>query len=196
MTDNRQYPLIWPMGWPRTNYPKHSKFRAGSAYSEGTDIMRQLKLMKASNVVISSNMRYRADGLPYVNQNVHDSGIAVYFDLQGEQQCIPCDRWSRLEDNLRAIAKTIEALRGIERWGAKEMVTAAFRGFKALPESTIVTPYESKLWYEVLEVSAFASIETVKAAYRSMLLKHHPDQGGDINKFNEIQEAYKEALER
>ena len=93
---------------------------------------------------------------------------------------------------MRAIEKTIGALRGLERWGAKEMVNAAFRGFKALPESVIVTPYTKRPWHEVLEVSPTASTETVKAAYRSMLFKHHPDQGGDPITFQEIQDAYNE----
>lgn len=57
-------------------------------------------------------------------------GGAVYFKLDGEDQCIPCDKWRTIAENMRAIEKTIEALRGLERWRAKEMVNAPFRGFK------------------------------------------------------------------
>jgi hypothetical protein len=139
-------------------------------------------------------MMIRQDGLLYAKQRMPDDrGVAVYFNLNGEQQCIPCDKWSHVQDNLQAIRLTVEALRGLERWGAKEMVNAAFRGFKALPESAIVTPFTARAWYEVLEVSPNASSETIKAAYRSMLHKHHPDKGGDELQFKEVQRAYQEA---
>src|SRR5438067_11515494 len=120
-----RFPLQWPLGWKRTQTPEYSKFKAGSPYEESLDIIRQLELMGASDIVISSNMQYRADGLPYSRQQyIPDTGVAVYFKLDGREQCIPCDKWVTLQDNLRAIAKTIEALRGINRWGAQEMIDA------------------------------------------------------------------------
>lgn len=188
------YPLQWPTGWPRAK----SQVRHGSMsrnFTQARDgILRELELLGAKNAIINTNLQTRLDGLPYAKQRApEDTGVAVYFTLNGEQQCIPCDKWDNVEQNLRAIEMTINALRGIERWGAKEMVNAAFRGFKALPSSTIVTPYQSRLWHEVLEVSPSASPQVIKAAYRQMLLRHHPDQGGDISRFNEVQKAYKEA---
>ncbi len=191
------YPLSYPQGWKRTDRPVDSRFANVSISAESHEIVRQLRLMGASNVIISSNMRYRADGLPYANQGyIEDTGVAVYFDLNGEQQCIPCDKWRSLGDNLRAISKTIEALRGIERWGAKEMVNAAFRGFKALP-SSFEMPASSRPhrdWFEVLEVPQSADSITVKASYRSLLKLHHPDVGGEPDDFKEIQNAYAEWL--
>lgn len=188
------YPLQWPPGWPRAKYTSYSKFGEFTFERMRMEVLRELGLLKATEIVISSNLRLRQDGFPYSDQRQpEDVGIAVYFKLNGEGQCIPCDKWHKVEDNLRAIVKTIEALRGIERWGAKEMVNAAFRGFKALPSSTIVTPYQSRLWYDVLEVQPNASAEVIKAAYRQKLLKHHPDHGGEVAAFNEVQKAYKEA---
>lgn len=136
----------------------------------------------------------RQDGFLYAKQRVPDDrGVAVYFTLNGEQQCIPCDKWSQIQDNLQAIRLTVEALRGLERWGAKEMVNAAFRGFKALPESAIVTPYSKRAWYEVLEVAQTASPEIIRAAYRQKAMKAHPDQGGTPAAFEEVQSAYRES---
>lgn len=187
------YPLQWPISWPRTKIKQVARFDTSFARAR-TQLMRELDLLGATNIIISSNIELRRDGLPYANQRqLEDVGIAVYFNLSGEQQCVPCDKWTRTEDNLQAIRKTIEALRGLDRWGAKEMVNAAFRGFKSLPESTIVTPYQSKIWYEVLEVSPSASPEVIKAAYRQKLLKAHPDHGGSAIDFAEIQKAYKES---
>ncbi|MCH7883280.1 DnaJ domain-containing protein [Patescibacteria group bacterium] len=48
-----------------------------------------------------------------------------------------------------------------------------------------------KNYYEILGVSTSASGEEIKKAYRRLAHKHHPDkQGGDENRFKEINEAY------
>jgi hypothetical protein len=186
------YPLQWPLGWERTHNPSWSKFKPSSAYSEAYDVSYELKKLGATDVVITSNMQYRNDGFPYARQTLSDTGVAVYFKLNSEEQCIPCDKWVKVEENLRAVAKTVEALRGLERWGAKDMVNAAFRGFKALPASAITTPYGTKLWHEVLEVSPNASQDVIEAAYRRLARTRHPDIGGSEQEFIELNAAYKE----
>ncbi|MET4003899.1 hypothetical protein ABIB48_002637 [Arthrobacter sp. UYCu511] len=148
----------------------------------------QPTLSYLQNMVVNVDGTYRGK-----QATPEDKGVAVYFTLNGEDQCFPCDRWNGVADNLHAIALSIGALRGLDRWGAKEMVNAAFRGFKALPAATIVTPYQARLWYEVLEVAPTASPEVIKAAYRQQLLKHHPDQGGERQAFEEVQKAFRES---
>jgi len=48
----------------------------------------------------------------------------------------------------------------------------------------------SKDYYEILGVSKNASTDEIKKAYRKMAMKHHPDKGGDQEKFKELSEAY------
>merc|ERR1719420_1197466 len=45
-------------------------------------------------------------------------------------------------------------------------------------------------FYKLLEVDKGASEPEIKKAYRKLAVKHHPDKGGDPEKFKEITRAY------
>ena len=45
-------------------------------------------------------------------------------------------------------------------------------------------------YYNTLGITKSASEADIKAAYRKMAMKHHPDRGGDEKKFKEVTEAY------
>ena len=45
-------------------------------------------------------------------------------------------------------------------------------------------------YYEILGVDKSASADEIKKAYRKLALEHHPDKGGDSEKFKEANEAY------
>lgn len=47
-----------------------------------------------------------------------------------------------------------------------------------------------KNFYDTLGVAETASEKEIKNAFKALAKKHHPDQGGDENKFKEINEAY------
>lgn len=167
-------PLEWPVGWPRDSRPRRANFANLTLFRAAQDVESELRRLGARSVVITTNLRIKQDGMPYSNQrNPEDAGVAVYFSLDGRQQCFPCDRWDRIEHNLRAICKSIEALRGLERWGSKHMVNAAFEGFKALPPPS-ENPYSG------------LSASELKAKLR----EHHPDTGdGDTRAFESVLDA-------
>jgi molecular chaperone DnaJ len=48
----------------------------------------------------------------------------------------------------------------------------------------------AKDYYEILGVPKNASVDEIKRAYRKLAHQHHPDKGGDAEKFKEINEAY------
>ena len=45
-------------------------------------------------------------------------------------------------------------------------------------------------FYKILGVNENASQDEIKKAYRKLAVEHHPDKGGDENKFKKISEAY------
>lgn len=152
------------------------------------ELANEVDRLGARNSILSTNVRLRLDGLPYSNQSQPDDrGAAVYFELKGKPVSLACDRWDRVEDNIWAIVKHIEALRGQDRWGVGN-IEQAFRGYLALPERS-----SGSSWWEVLGVPVNASEDQVKEAYRWLARKHHPDAGGDTDTFCRIQEAFRQA---
>lgn len=45
-------------------------------------------------------------------------------------------------------------------------------------------------FYDILGVTDTATQDEIKKAYRKLAIEHHPDKGGDENKFKKISEAY------
>lgn len=180
------YPLTWPQGWKRTHFRKVGDFTCTLARTRD-GLLKQIRMLGGKHPVISSNLMLRQDGLPYANQRQpHDPGIAVYFELKGKPMCFACDRYQKIESNMRAIEKTIEALRGIERWGASDMMERAFTGFASIE-------HEKEGWWTVLGVHKDASELEIDQAYMRLRSKHHPDKGGDASMFKRVYDAFQDA---
>lgn len=190
------YPLDWPVGWPRTSKPKPSRFgdwnKKPTVNASRQKLENEIRLMGGKDMIISSNIKLRLDGLPRSGQkDPEDSGIAVYFVRNGEMVVLACDTYDRCGCNLWSIAKTIEAMRGIDRWGCSELLNRAFSGFKAIGETSSTSEY---YWYDILEVDPNCTIEELKTAYKAKAKIHHPDLGGDTNSFNRIKNSYEQGL--
>ena len=110
------YPLQWPEGWSRQNEPGKAQFRCGFGQVIN-NIQYELEKMNVdiSTIVFSTNLELRTNGLPHMGRGQpFDRGVAVYWMQGDKQKVIACDRWNTVKDNLRAVDKTLEALRGID----------------------------------------------------------------------------------
>lgn len=180
------FPLSWPLAWKRTAQPKYSSFKTPLGQAIG-EILSELRMLKAQNVVISSNLPLSKQGFPLaIKSQPQDCGVAVYFLRDGRTQCIPCDKWKRIEDNMHAIGLTISALRGLDRWGAKEMVDAAFSGFQALPHYSTGSPVQTAQQY----FNDCVDTEHAKQRWRNLSKTLHPDMGGKAEDFAEMNKQY------
>ena len=107
-------------------------------------------------------------------------------DRNGNDRVIALDQYDRIADNLYAIGKTLEALRGIERWGGGQILDRAFTGFTALPSPEMAGGTDP---YELLGISPEDNDDTRRKAYRKALSKNHPDHNGDPAIFDAIKKA-------
>jgi len=188
------YPLAWPEGWPRT--PMHrrgsSRFGKNLGFSQVRELQRELKLLGASKVVISSNVPIRNDGLPYASESKRrydDPGVAVYFMLKGKQLSMARDKYYTPWENIRSLVLTIDGLRSMERHGGSTMMDRAFSGFTALPK-----PGGAE-WWEVLQVPRASSRAIVEVKFRELARERHPDQGGSDDQMAELNRARAQALQ-
>ncbi len=204
------YPLQWPEGWPRTQAGDHKygrfgtrKTTPGSSYARSHDITvteavnrirEELGRMgiQSDDLVISTNIRTRMDGLPRSGEREpEDSGAAVYWEtVHGDRRVMAIDQYRKVADNLAAIAATLDAMRAIERHGGAQILDRAFTGFAALP-----APTARRDWQAVLGLQDLLQprLDDVKHAYRRLASQHHPDKGGTHEAMAELNQALADA---
>lgn len=179
------YPLQWPGGWPRTTTRERwpAKVTLSAALA---DLHKEARLLGVTGLVLSSNCSLGMENAP-------DPGVVAYGLYQQQQIAIPCDRWQTVAANVRAIAKTIEAMRGMERWGAKSMIRAMFQGFTALPSATA----GQRDWRAVFEVPEGRAVDSawIIKQHRILATLRHPDKpGGSDEAMAELNVAKDQAL--
>lgn len=183
------YPLQWPEGWPR--HQRRERARFATTFAQARDaLIHEVRLMGGRQIVLSTNVPLRQDGLPYANmREPGDPGVAIYWlTAKQEQRCMACDKWDRVQDNARALEKSINAMRGLERWGGSHIVNRAFTGFQRLEAPG------DEAWWQVLGVTREASGAEIYEAYRRRRSETHPDRGGDVDEFRRVQRAYDQAI--
>jgi len=203
----KPFPLSWPLDWRRTE-PRHrtpSRFYAVSFIKARDKLLHELRLLNAVNVVLTSNMPTKPNGMPYASsaKQVTDPGIAVWFvqpkiDATSHERVFACDRWVQPAENMWAIALMIAAIRGIERWGASDIVDRAFSGFNALPPGNDRGSVEVPPWQEILGMTAIVDVDGLahpevlmiaKAKHRMLIKDAHPDRGGSTERAAELNDA-------
>jgi hypothetical protein len=182
------YPLQWPQGWTRSSHPRVSKFKTtgGKAHKF---LLEELHRLGATGIVVSTNVPLKADGTMRQDREPIDSAVAVYFQRDGKQTVFACDQFDTVAENIQAIAKTIEAMRGIERWGAGEMMERAFSGFKGLPAQAS----EGEDCWKVLDLPPMSPANLVILVHRDMIRKLHAKQSAS-EAFSRINVARDDAL--
>ena len=211
------YPLDWPEHWPITDEDDRtrSRFKRHSYVRGRKDLIQELERLRASYIVISSNVSVNRDGAPRSGHAIPlDGAVAAWFQWKGLPFVIACDTYHETWENARAIVKTVEAFRTIERHGASQLLERAVSGFTALPPGADEKP--RRPWWDVLGLDVGeeslinpavlkAVIADPEHAMRKAVLKMaealwkvkaaevHPDLGGSEEAMVEVNEAIESA---
>lgn len=211
------FPLAWPAGWRRTSAELRTRAQFNKKVLQYRDtiengiskrvptyrktdlsviestkrLLEELERMgmERQDVVISTNIELRADGLPRGDRRAPDDpGVSVYWRKGKETRCMAIDRYDRVEDNLAAVAATLDAMRAIERHGGATILDRAFQGFTALAAPTA--------WWQTLGLTGpDVTRDQIEGAHRRLIMTHHPDRGGDTERASAINRARDQGLE-
>lgn len=192
------YPLVWPHGWPVTPRSKQGSSRFKTTFEKSQrKLHEELRMLGAKNIIVSSNVAVRKDGMLYsdfARRKIDIPAVAVYFDLEKRAMVMARDAYWTPQENIMALAHTIAHMRGLTRHGGDSMLQRAFTGFAALP-----APEGHKAerdWWVVLGLPDHGhhSFGDIEKAYLKKVKETHPDVGGSVEAFNEVVRARKKAM--
>jgi hypothetical protein len=167
--------------WPgeRTRGRQDAPFKAGLSATLGT-LTRELRMLRATDVwleVAMTDHDFRQDGRPKANARAFHPGVVLSFHSHtlGKDFRYATDRFWTWQDNLRAIALGLEALRKVERYGIANR-GEQYAGWAQLPAGG---------------PSSARGEELIRrhGGLRQALMATHPDHGGDAADFADVQAA-------
>lgn len=189
--------------WRGVPTPAHKRkpgsFRA--SYANTLDLLEyELDKLRATNIVVEaffSRHQLRNDGWPLSKAVPTAPGLILSFTGKTGELSFPCDTYRTYDDNLRAIALALEALRAVDRYGVTQHAEQ-YKGWAKLPPA----PQSMRgadalaflaLYSEVKPIDA----DTLDKAFRLAARKLHPDnrETGNQSQFVMLQRA-KEACQQ
>lgn len=184
--------------WPgeRTKVRQSARFK--SLWGKTQKLLAaELQHLDAKNVIIQadcdeSQIRIR-DGMLKAGARLNSPGVIISFESKYGPLSYPCDTFGHYQENVRAIALALEALRKVKRYGVGQR-GEQYRGWKGLPDPNAMS-YEEAI--RIIADNGDATPESVmecpverRAAYRRAAKKLHPDGSeGDAAEFARLGEA-------
>lgn len=189
----------WP-GKARQRYQrKPAPFKRAWAEVEH-NLARELRHLNAADVVLEGFFDARhikRDGTLYADARPREPGVVLTFRNRstGHTYQFAADRYGYWQDNLDAIARSLEALRSVDRYGV--VAGQQYEGFRKLPPAGKTTETKTTEWAaDVLarhtNYAAGLTLndsEYARLAARAARAKAHPDAGGSDEAFVEVQAA-------
>jgi hypothetical protein len=182
--------------WPgeRTRSRLRAKFKV--TYTRSLDLLEsELQKLRAQDIIIQvdglSLQDIRNDGWPRSTWNpgrYSDTGVIVSFKTPKGQMSFPCDRFTSWQDNIRAIALSLEALRTVDRYGVTrghEQYQGWLR-LEAPPNGHMDKEQSAAFIAGILQISPAEVLQNPAEHIRNAKFRTHPDRGGDLDKFTKI----------
>lgn len=188
--------------WPRlaeTKGRRRSPFKVG--YQDTLELLFfEIAKLGGSDVVVQIDVReheLRLDGWPKSDARPKSPRVIVSLKSKHGPLMYPCDQFLKWQDNLRAIALALEALRKVDRYGVTSH-GEQYKGWQALPAPSDgggFTSIEKAANFiarhcDHLPLDISGRFDTFRDAYRIAALKLHPDRNnGDMAEFKKLQQA-------
>ena len=180
--------------WPRpfTKFRRRAAFKA--TYSKTIDLLeRELAKIGARNVVLSIAYRagdLRLDGIPRANAWPEHPGVILSFERKTGSVQMPCDTFDNWQDNIRAIALSLESLRTVDRYGVTKN-GEQYAGWTRLGEGDSAMFKSKEAAESFLNRLLGESIGTMPRdrVRRECEKKSHPDTGGSGEMFKATRNA-------
>lgn len=185
---------------------KHEYSRFTVAWSQSLDLLeREYKMLRGRDLVIEVDVReqdIRNDGMIRANARPDSPAVRLAFESKHGPLLYSCDRYKaplwRLDNhqhmtdwqhNVHAIAKTLEALRAVERYSAS-LSGEQYRGYLRIGSAAEVmeffTPESARAYLEsFIGATPPDDVVLVHLAKR----KAHPDTGGSADQWHTVQRA-------
>lgn len=152
--------------------------------------------------VVGPSTLVRASGRLRADARLDHPGVGVYLDTRHGDLRYATDWCFRWQDNVRAVALALEALRKVDRYG----VTGSgeqYRGFTALPPGGTAIAMGAAMTVEdaarlicTLDGHSVDDFEPLirdshlrRSVFRSLAKRLHPDVGGDRATWDRLEEA-------
>lgn len=191
--------------WPGelTRVRKSASFRAGLAATlelldreiwHLTDTRTQRESAELLIAIPVGDALWRLDGRPRAHAVAEHPGVIFSLDSKHGHLSYPCDTFTTWQDNLRAIAKALEALRMVDRYGVTRH-GEQYRGFLAIEATAAVAgfadaPAAMQWLIDFTDHVDGVAPEPPQARRRSIvrkaMRKAHPDAGGDDTAFQRV----------
>lgn len=198
MTDYPSSLIVRPLTtWPGKLTPGYDRRRSpfsATMRSTITTLSRELGCLAATDAVLEVAIpegQFRIDGRPRATARAEHPGVVLSLPNTNVGPLrYAVDAFTTWQDNLRAIALALEALRRVERYGVVRRAEQ-YAGFRAIESAGRgPTSYAEALAF-VSEHSGLADFDRadLDRAYRLAVRKLHPDAGGSAADFQRLGEA-------
>lgn len=155
----------------------------------------ELRALQARNVVFQVDViegDLRRDGMLRADAKVRSPAVVLSFDSKHGPLSYPCDQFSEWQDNVRAIALSLKALRAVDRYGVTRRAEQ-YTGWAALPDKSGMQSRDDALRV-IWSIAERIAGEPIDDAIRRAELLTHPDRGGNRQDFERVQQARKVLL--
>lgn len=184
--------------WPGelTRSRARSLFKAGLSDTLQTlDVeIRNLTVTRAQResaellIAIPAGDLWRLDGRPRAHAVAEHPGVIFSLESKHGPLSYPCDTFTTWQDNLRAIALALEALRKVDRYGVTKH-GQQYRGFMAIEAnaapSGFTTAHGALEWLRE-NFGEAGTVYTGRELLRLAQRAAHPDRGGNAATFQRV----------